>query len=158
MSAEVIHAEGALPREREVAIQFPGGGVARVEIARSLTSRFLGLMGRSRLAPDQGLWLIPCRSIHMFFMRAPIDVAFLDRRGFVVRTVHGMRPWSLRPFSVTVMPVKGAHSTLELAPGALSRLGVQVGTQLNYQPSGSTSVRTDGPGLAHAAPAPTQGD
>ncbi|MHB8393671.1 MAG: DUF192 domain-containing protein [Candidatus Dormibacteria bacterium] len=158
MSAELNRAAATPPVDREVAIQFPGGGVARVAIARSVMSRFMGLMGRAQLAPDQGLWLIPCRSIHMFFMRAPIDVAFVNRQGSVVRTVAGMRPWSLRPLSVTVMPVKGAHSTLELAPGTLARLKVEVGTQLSHRPSGAPASRTEGSRSAYAAPAPTPGD
>ena len=108
--------------------------VPRVRVARSLWSRFLGLMGRATIESDEGLWLVPCRSIHMFFMRTSIDVAFLDRHGRVVRAVTGMRPWSLRPMSVTLVPVRGAYSALELAPGTLQRLGIQSGSQLTFRP------------------------
>ena len=109
--------------------------IGRVRVARSLWSRFLGLMGRSQLDPDEALWLVPCRSIHMFFMRTRIDVAFLDRHGLVVRTVSEMRPWSLRPMSVTLLPVRGAHSALELAPGSLRRLDIVPGSRLTFHPS-----------------------
>ena len=109
--------------------------IPRVRVARSLWARFLGLMGRSHLDPDEGLWLVPCRSIHMFFMRTRIDVAFLNRQGVVVRTVAEMRPWSLRPLTVTLLPVRGAYSTLELAPGSLERMGIVPGSRLTFHPS-----------------------
>ena len=109
--------------------------ISRVRAARSLWARFLGLMGRSHLAPDEGLWLVPCRSIHMFFMRTRIDVAFLNRQGVVVRTVAEMRPWSLRQLTVTLLPVRGAYSTLELAPGSLGRTGIVPGSRLTFHPS-----------------------
>ena len=103
----------------------------RVVVAKGVFSRFMGLMGRTDLDPEEGLWLVPCRSIHMFFMRTAIDVAFLDRQGVVVRAVSRMRPWSLRPVGVTLLPVARAHSVLELAPGTLERLGVAEGARLD---------------------------
>lgn len=108
---------------------------ARVRVAKSSWARFLGLMGRRRLDPEEGLWLLPCRSIHMFFMRTAIDVVFLDRQGRAVRAVSRMRPWSLRPFSVTLLPVRSAHSALELAPGTLERIGFKTPCQLVLAPA-----------------------
>ena len=125
-------------------------GIGRVRVARSLWARFLGLMGRSHLDPDEGLWLVPCRSIHMFFMRTSIDVAFLDRQGLVVRAVAEMRPWSLRPISVTLLPVRGAHSALELAPGTLSRVGIEPGTRLTFHSSMAHEVSSDDTALCRA--------
>ena len=129
-----------------------GGRLAirRVRVARSLWSRFMGLMGRSHIDPDEGLWLAPCRSIHMFFMRTPIDVAFLDRQGSVVRAVSEMRPWSLRPISVTLLPVRGAHSALELAPSSLSRLGIEPGSRLTFHPSMALALSSDDTALCGA--------
>lgn len=39
------------------------------------------------------LALCPCRSVHTFGMRHPIDVAFLDEEGRVVKVVRSMQPW-----------------------------------------------------------------
>ena len=128
----------------ELATREDPAAVPRVRIAHSLWSRFLGLMGRSSLAPDEGLWLVPCRSIHMFFMRTSIDVAFLDRDRRVVKVVEQMRPWSLRPLSVTLLPVRGAHSALELAPGTLRRVGIQCGSQLMFRPSTAGQAASSG--------------
>jgi len=131
-------------------VSVAGGGevVGRVTVARSVWARFLGLMGRPQLAADEGLWLVPCRSIHMFFMRTAIDVAFLDRQGVVVRAVSRMRPWSLRPVGVTLLPVARAHSALELAPGTLERLGVAAGTHLHLVDAAAETPAGALPGAA----------
>ena len=66
--------------------------VGAVAMADTPWQRFMGLMGRRELAADAGLCLRPCSSIHMFFMRFPVDVAFIDSDGHVVRMYHGLRP------------------------------------------------------------------
>ena len=62
----------------------------RFVLATSLASRARGLLGTNR---DWGqgrsvLVLAPCRSIHTLCMRYPIDVAFVDARGTVVRSAR----------------------------------------------------------------------
>ena len=47
-------------------------------IADSLFTRFMGLMGRKTLVQGTGLLITPCNSIHMLFMRFPIDAVFLS--------------------------------------------------------------------------------
>src|SRR5579864_9551703 len=54
-----------------------------VAVAGNAWQRFMGLMFRADLPPGHGLLLSPCNSSHMFFMRIPLDVAFLDRDGAV---------------------------------------------------------------------------
>ena len=73
---------------------------SHLEVADSLGSRFMGLMGRPTLAPGTGLWLTGTNGIHMMFMRFPIDAVFLGRadpaRGGAhpVMSVHrGLRAW-----------------------------------------------------------------
>jgi hypothetical protein len=153
MSAKANQAENltAALRQRTVSAQLADGRYVarRVVVARGAVRRFLGLMGRSEVGADEGLWLVPCRSIHMFFMRTEIDVAFLDRSGLVVRTAPRMRPWSLRPLSVTLLPVARAHSALELAPGTLQSFGVMAGSQLTFEPEAAPVAS---PGLAWTAP------
>jgi uncharacterized membrane protein (UPF0127 family) len=95
-----------------------------VEVAGTMWRRFMGLMGRADLAADRGLALSPCSSIHMFFMRIPLDVAFLDREGTVVRAYHGIRPWRVSRI------VRGAKTAIELPAGTLAAAGVDRGTVL----------------------------
>jgi uncharacterized protein len=97
---------------------------ARVEVAGSFLRRGLGLMFRRELPPGHGLMITPCNSIHMFFMRFPLDVAFVDRDGRVLRILHGIRPWRVSSI------VRGARSALELPAGTLAAAGVEPGTVL----------------------------
>ena len=86
--------------------------------------RLIGLLGRSRLGPQEGLLLPACRSIHTWFMRLPIDVLILDRQGRVLRCLPDLGPWRL------IWPHRAAWGCLELSPGAMARAGVRVGDQL----------------------------
>ena len=52
--------------------------------ADNLLARGRGLMLAPPLPDGGGLVLDPCGSIHMFFMRYPLDILFLDREGNVV--------------------------------------------------------------------------
>ncbi len=97
---------------------------AHVEVAATLWSRFMGLMFRRELPEGHGLALTPCSSIHMFFMRIPLDVAFLDREGRVLRVYHGIRPWRMSRV------VRGARTAVELPAGTLRAAGVEPGAVL----------------------------
>ncbi len=97
----------------------------RVEVASSLWSRFWGLMGRRKLAPGHGLLIMPCSSIHMFFMRFPIDVVFLDRANVAVKVVHSIKPWRMAMGG-------GGKNALELPAGTAAAAGVLEGDQLDF--------------------------
>jgi uncharacterized membrane protein (UPF0127 family) len=97
-----------------------------LEIAGSLWSRFMGLMGRSTLPSGHGLWLTG-NGIHMMFMRFPIDAVFLGRAG-----VDGGRPVvsihrALRPWTGIVPLVRGADGVLELPVGSIDSSGTERG-------------------------------
>ncbi len=95
-----------------------------VRLADSIWSRFWGLMGRRGLLEEEGLLIKPSSSIHTAFMRFSIDVVFLDRSLKVVKVVPRMKP-----FRATIA-FGGAHSALELNPGAAEKAQVQTGDQL----------------------------
>jgi uncharacterized membrane protein (UPF0127 family) len=95
-----------------------------VELADGMWRRFMGLMGRSELPAGHGLALSPCNSIHMFFMRIPLDVVFLDREGRALRIYHGIRPWRVSRI------VRGAHTAVELPAGTLREAAVEEGAIL----------------------------
>ncbi|MGE3774684.1 MAG: DUF192 domain-containing protein [Gammaproteobacteria bacterium] len=102
--------------------------VQRVARTTNAVERLRGLLGAPPLAADAGLWLLPCNSVHTAFMRVAIDVVFVDRSLRVVRIVAALPPWrcavSLR-----------AHSTLELAAGRATALGLAVGSTLRWEPT-----------------------
>ena len=62
----------------------------------------------------------PCRWVHTIGMRFPIDVAFLDTDGLVIRTVQ-------MPRHRVGLPVMRARSVIEAKAGAFARWGVHVG-------------------------------
>jgi uncharacterized membrane protein (UPF0127 family) len=95
----------------------------RGELAVSAWTRTKGLLGRSGLEADQGLWIQPTNSIHMFFMRFPIDVIYAAADGRVLKLVRGIGPWR-------VSMCRGAKVALELSVGAIDRCGAQVGDHL----------------------------
>jgi len=95
-----------------------------VDTATSMWQRFMGLMGRGELPAGHGLFIHPCSSIHMFFMRFAIDAAFVDRDLRVVRVYHSLRPWRI------TRVVRRAKGVFELPAGTLAGAGVQTGDTL----------------------------
>jgi uncharacterized protein len=90
-------------------------------LATNPWTRFRGLMGRSSLAPDEGMYFRPAGSIHMFFMRFAIDAVFCDKELRVVKVVRDLQPWK-------TAGARGAKVVVELASGAAPDL--QPGDQL----------------------------
>ena len=66
---------------------------SNVKIAKSFHQRFMGLMGRKSMQEDEVLVFYKANSIHMFFMRFPIDVVFLDKKMQVIKVVKSIKPW-----------------------------------------------------------------
>jgi uncharacterized membrane protein (UPF0127 family) len=97
----------------------------RAELAETFLSRFLGLQGRRELPAGAGLVLAPTSSIHMFFMRFPIDAIFIDAEQRVKRVGHRLRPWTIGP----------------LAPGALACIELPAGRADATQPGHVIEMR-----------------
>jgi hypothetical protein len=95
-----------------------------VRVADTHWTRFWGLQFTRTLPQGQGLWIKPCRQVHMFWMRYPIDVVFLDDTHRVVGLTADLRPWRISPL------VKAATSVLELPAGTIARTGLALGSQL----------------------------
>lgn len=98
-----------------------------VEVADHLVPRLVGLLGRAGLAEGEGLWIEPCNSVHMFFMRFPIDVLFLAKDGRVVAVEHALAPWRL------TRPYVGARVALELPAGLAARTGTVAGDAIGRE-------------------------
>jgi len=97
-----------------------GGEVVceRCELAVNPLTRMRGLLGRSGLEPGEGILFRPAGSVHMFFMRFPIDVVFCDRNLVVVGIERDLKPWRIAGRKgakvVVELPVGGANG---LEPG-----------------------------------------
>jgi uncharacterized membrane protein (UPF0127 family) len=95
----------------------------RCLLAETPLTRLKGLLGRSELPGGEGLFLRPASSIHMLFMRFPIDAVWLDGDLNVLKVSPGVAPWR-------VAACKGAKGVVELAAGEAGRRGIRPGEQL----------------------------
>jgi uncharacterized membrane protein (UPF0127 family) len=100
----------------------------RCLLAETPVLRARGLLGRAALEPGEGLLLRPASSIHMFFMRFPIDAVFLDRELAVRKVVPNLKPWRMAG-------ARGAKAVLELPAGACEEVGLRVGDRLRLERS-----------------------
>ena len=100
----------------------------RLEVADSGPSRNKGLLGRKGLEHGGGLWIIPCESVHTFFMQFAIDLVYLDRKNRIRKVCHSVRPWRI---SLCL----SAHSILELPSGAIRASRTEAGDTLQLSPA-----------------------
>lgn len=94
------------------------------EIANSFWKRFMGLMGKDNLPQGNGLVIVPCNSIHMFFMKFPLDIVFIDKNNIVVYVIENIKPWRASKI------IRKAHSVIELPVGTIKSSQTYVGDQL----------------------------
>lgn len=92
--------------------------LASAEIADTRSTRRRGLLGRTDL--EGALVIRPCRAVHTIGMKFPIDVAFLDGDGVVMKTLQ-------MPRHRLGMPVPKARLVIEARAGAFARWNLRVG-------------------------------
>jgi uncharacterized membrane protein (UPF0127 family) len=93
------------------------------QMADTSAKRRIGLLQHKSLPTGEGLWIVPCESVHTFFMKFPIDLVYLDKK-LEVRKVRAAVPaWRL---SICW----SAHSVLELPAGVAAQTGTAVGDEL----------------------------
>lgn len=112
-----VESKGMRLRIRETGEQL----AVQVRTAYSFGRRLRGLMLTESLPAGQGLHLHPCRSVHSFFMRYPIDVLYLNESGVIVGVQESLKPGRVGTSFL------GTKSVVELPEGTLRRAAVQVG-------------------------------
>ena len=95
----------------------------RCVLADTALARMRGLLGRRELPSGEGILLRPASSVHMAFMRFPIDAVFLDRDLRVLKVASDLRPWR-------AAGSRGAKAVLEIPAGEAERRGLTVGDRL----------------------------
>ena len=93
-------------------------------VADSFFRSLIGLMGRPGLDVGHGLWIIPCQSVHTFWMRFPIDVIFLDEHRKVIHLVENLRPFRISRH------LSKARSVVELPVSSIKATGTQLGDEI----------------------------
>ena len=104
-----------------------------LEPAFDSKSRNKGLLGRDHIEAGSALIIAPCSSIHMFFMKFPIDVIFAAKDGRILK-IRQVRPWR-----IAMKP--GAFTAIELPAGAAALADTRPGDRLEI-------VSSDAPGPA----------
>jgi uncharacterized membrane protein (UPF0127 family) len=92
------------------------------------SSRRTGLLRHGEMPAGTAMIIAPSNAIHTFFMRFPIDVAFVGRDGRVGKIRDAVPPWR---FAAALR----AHAVIELPAGALRGTSTVVGDTLLVQPS-----------------------
>ena len=107
-----------------------GTDLGYADLADSFLSRFMGLMFKGSIKQGLVLKLPKGRSrhgsgIHMFFMRIPLDILFLDDEKKVVDKVH-LKPWQV------YNPKEPARFVIELQEGILASSNTEIGDMLDF--------------------------
>jgi|APFre7841882630_1041343.scaffolds.fasta_scaffold132350_2 uncharacterized protein len=107
-----------------------GSILGQADVADSFFSRFRGLMLKKKLERGLILKLPSQRSrrgagIHMFFMRMPLDLIFVDNEKKVV-DVATLYPWQ------TYTPIAPARYVIELKEGKLRDTHTEIEDELDF--------------------------
>jgi uncharacterized membrane protein (UPF0127 family) len=97
-----------------------------MSLAGTHWSRFRGLMWTDAVnfPAGRGLWIVPCRGVHTFGMRFPIDVIYLDGDKIVVHIENQLKPWRVAPVRIR------ATSVLELPGNTIQSTGTSLGDEI----------------------------
>lgn len=72
-----------------------GALLPSLRIASTFFGRLRGLQFRKPLSSEEGLLIVPCRSIHTHWMRFSIDVAWIDSAGCILDVKKCVPPWKI---------------------------------------------------------------
>jgi hypothetical protein len=97
-----------------------------VDVADTSEKRRVGLLKHERLEAGSGLWIVPCESVHTFFMKFPIDLVYLDKQRKVRKVRKAVPAWRLSACLT-------AHSILELPAGTIEETGTQIGDVIEIE-------------------------
>lgn len=116
-----------------IASQRTGRVLAQTVIpALDSETRRTGLLKHTSLDPGTAMVIAPTNAIHTFFMKFPIDVAFVARDGRVVKISHALPAWRMAA-------AWGGYAVVEMAAGAFESAGVVAGDVLCVVPRGEAA-------------------
>lgn len=97
-----------------------------VEVADGFWTRFRGLMGHPTIPVGFGLLLVPCKQIHTFGMRFPLDVLYIDSADEIIDIEAQVKPGQIQRYRPQCAKV------LELLGGTLDLSTVNIGDKLLF--------------------------
>src|SRR6266702_3581131 len=95
-----------------------------VHVADTALTRLKGLIGRLKLATDDGLWVVPSRGIHTIGVTFPLDLIYLDADSRVIHIRESFPPFHIAPL------ITQAASVLQLPTHTIYSSHSQVGDQM----------------------------
>ena len=95
-------------------------------LADTFLSRLTGLPNRTSLSEGEALVITRSNSIHMLFMRFPIDVVFVDRKNIVAGCVKRILPFRLSPIFWK------ADRAIELPAGTIDKTRTVIGDSIEF--------------------------
>jgi uncharacterized membrane protein (UPF0127 family) len=93
-------------------------------VAFDSKTRKTGLLKHESLGDGSAMLIAPTNAVHTFFMRFPIDIAFIRRDGLIVKIYAALPPWR-------IAAALRAHAVIEMPAGALERNDTRVGDILS---------------------------
>jgi uncharacterized protein len=101
--------------------------------AVSFMERLKGWMGVSMIEKGAAIWFPHCNSVHMWFMRVPLDIVFLKKTGptagaptFEVSSLYSdVQPWKVLPLADWA-----ATDVLEFPVGTIGNASLKKGDQI----------------------------
>jgi uncharacterized membrane protein (UPF0127 family) len=96
-----------------------------LEVADTGAKRNKGLLGRKELPPGEGIWILPCQSVHTFAMQFAIDLVYLDRSHRIRKVRSNVPPWR-------ISACLSAHSVLELPTGTIRETQSRTGDTIEF--------------------------
>jgi uncharacterized protein len=100
-----------------------------VRLADTFWLRLRGLLGRPEIQPGEGLCLIPCKQVHMYGMKYPLSIWFLDKDGRVCQVLDNLKPGQSSPY------IKQARTVLEFPAGWAEKMDIEIGDHLIGSPA-----------------------
>ena len=105
------------------------GAVVATRLLPALDSetRRTGLLKHDSLPEGEAMLIAPTNAIHTFFMKFPIDVAFVRKDGRIVKIRPAMPAWRMAA-------AWGGHAVVEMAAGSFAKVRTAVGDVLTIEP------------------------
>lgn len=83
-------------------------------------TRNAGLLGRQSLDPGTAMIIAPTSAVHTFFMRFPIDIAFVKKDGRILKIRDRLPAWRMAA-------AWGAYAVVEMPAGSFALTATVVG-------------------------------
>ena len=96
-------------------------------------ARRRGLLQHGELPEGSAMIIAPSNAIHTFFMKFPIDVAFVSRDGVVRKIREAVPPWRMSA-------ALRSYAVIEMHAGALRRANTALGDTLVIRSTGRSAL------------------